>query len=172
MEQSWGWEDGNVLGGDERETSWNGGGTHGRVARRDLPQSTGAPGAAREFVRTHLCREHASRALGTVTLAASEFATQAVLGGGGPMLLRLECHQTTVALSVHYLVSEAVAEQRRGLTGLSSQIIAGISRSSGVDAGKRGERRLWCTIPTGCISLATANLGTDFPGPPSAPQAG
>lgn len=145
------------MGASRAETS------HSRRAHRGRPASSSGLTCA---VSTPL------GPLGTVTLAASEFATQAVLGGGGPMLLRLECHQTTVALSVHYLVSEAVAEQRRGLTGLSSQIIAGISRSSGVDAGKRGERRLWCTIPTGCISLATANLGTDFPGPPSAPQAG
>jgi len=134
--------------------------TRGTVSRSVL-----APGEARDFVRTNLCREHAHRALGTVTLAASEFATQAVLGGSGPLELSLDCHQTTVTLSVRYRVSAAVTAHSQHLADeLSARIIEGISRVSGAEWVNDSERRLWCTIPTGYISLAAAPVHTGIPG--------
>jgi hypothetical protein len=152
------------------DSSSDGQDPHWHTACASLPRSVLAPGAARDFVRENLCYEHASRALGTVTLAASEFATQAVLGGSGPLQICLECNQTTVTLSMRYRLSSAVSMHSRGLADeLSSQIIEGISRVSGAEIGSDGERRLWCTIPTGFISLATGPVRSDIPGQPGPP---
>lgn len=169
MKQTSGRNDGGVVGMTGQETSSNGQEPHWRTARTSLPRSVLAPGAARDFVRENLCYEHASRALGTVTLAASEFTTQAVLGGSGPLQICLECDQTTVTLSVRYRLSAAVSMHGRGVADeLSSQIIEGISRVSGAETGSDGERRLWCTIPTGFISLAPVR--PDIPGRPGPPS--
>lgn len=171
VKQTWGQNNGGVVGRKEPETPCDGRDDHSHTARSSLPRSVLAPGAARDFVRANLCYEHASRALGTVTLAASEFATQAVLGGSGPLTISLECDTTTVTLSVRYRLSAAVSRHSRGLADeLSSQIIEGISRVAGAETANDGERRLWCTIPTGYITLATAPVRPDIPGQPG-PQA-
>jgi hypothetical protein len=88
--------------------------------------------------------------LGTVLLAASEFATQVVLGGRGPFLLSLQCDTATVTVSVRYRPAAAAANHGSGLAERpSSQIVEGVSRVSGVETEADGQRRLWCTIPTG-----------------------
>jgi len=167
VKQSSGSNGGGVVRKTDQETASDEGEAHWRTARASVPRSVLAPSAARDFVRANLCYDHASRALGTVTLAASEFATQAVLGGSGPIQISLECNQTTVTLSVRYRLSAAVSMHSRGLADeLSSQIIEGISRVSGAETGSDGERRLWCTIPTGFISLATGPVRPDNPGQP------
>ena len=155
MEHAWGRDDDGVVRGNDRGTAWGQRGAHMNSARGTMSRSVLAPGEAREFIRANLCREHAHRALGTVTLAASEFVTQAVLGGSGPLVVGLDCDQTTVTLSVRYRVSAAVSTHSLDLADdLSSRIIEGISRASGAEWVNDSERRLWCTIPTGYISLA------------------
>ena len=72
-----------------------------------LARSVLAAGQARGFVEDVLCPRHARSALSAVTLAASEMATQAVLGGQGPMTVTLSCHVTSVTLAVTYTTDTA-----------------------------------------------------------------
>jgi len=143
----------NENGRDEQASA--GGAEDEHMARaRTLMRSVLAPREAREFVETNLCREHAFRALATVQLAATEFASQAVLSGSGPLEISLSCTRTTVTVAVRYPPSAALARQSLILTDeLSTQVIQGISRASGAQTAKDGARRLWCSIATGHISL-------------------
>jgi hypothetical protein len=118
----------NENGRDEQASA--GGAEDEHMARaRTLMRSVLAPREAREFVETNLCREHAFRALATVQLAATEFASQAVLSGSGPLEISLRCTRTTVTVAVRYQPSAALARQSLILTDeLSSQVIQGISQ--------------------------------------------
>ena len=137
---------------------WNGGGdvgSHTRDAGETavLPRSVLAAGRARVFVDENLCAEHARSALSAATLAASEMVTEAVLTGDGPITLRLTCQETTVTLSVTFPTDGAEHDERlRLVDDVAARIIEGISRASGADVVE-GQRRIWCTIPTGYVPM-------------------
>ena len=121
-----------------------------------LSRSVLAAGQAREFVREHLCAEHARPALSAATLAASEMVTEAVLTGDGPITLSLACQATAVTLSVTYPTDGAEHDERlRLVDDVAARIIEGISRASGADVTD-GQRRIWCTIPTGYVPVPTS----------------
>ena len=118
-----------------------------------LAGSVLAAGRARGFVEKVLCPLHARSALSAVTLAASEMATQAVLGGRGPMTVTLSCQATAVTLSVTYTTDTATYDARlRMADEVAARIIEGISRASGNDVVD-GRQRMWCTIPTGFVQV-------------------
>lgn len=118
-----------------------------------LAGSVLAAGRARSFVEEMLCPVHARSALSAVTLAASEMATQAVLGGRGPMTLTLSCQVTSVTLAVTYTTDTATYDVRLRLADeVAAKIIEGISRASGNDVVD-GRQRMWCTIPTGFVPM-------------------
>lgn len=56
-----------------------------------LPTFPGAPSAAREWARRSGCREHAPELLDDALLLISELVTNAVLHGGPPIGLAIDC---------------------------------------------------------------------------------
>ena len=120
-----------------------------------LSRSVLAAGQARGFVAENLCAEHARPALSAATLAASEMVTEAVLTGDGPISLSLTCQTTAVTLAVTFPTDGAEHDERlRLVDDVAARIIEGISRASGADLVE-GQRRIWCTIPTGHVPVPT-----------------
>ncbi len=108
---------------------------------------------ARQFAEEVLCPRHAASTLSAVKLAASEMATQAVLGGRGPLTVTLTCQVTAVTFSVTYASEDACYDERLILADeVAALIIQGISRASGNDVVD-GRQRVWCTIPTGFVPM-------------------
>jgi hypothetical protein len=118
-----------------------------------VPRSLQAPRAARRFVEAGICGEHASRALGAVRLAASEFATQAALIGDGPLTIGLNCDLTTVTVWVVFPTSVPVFGAPLALADdVAARVIEGISGDWGTECLRDAER-LWCSIPTAYRNL-------------------
>lgn len=74
---------------------------HRDVARTTLHHAPSAAGAARRFVRNHLCPVHAAGALDAVQLIVSELVTNAVEHGRPPVVLTLLCNADLVTIGVH-----------------------------------------------------------------------
>jgi anti-sigma regulatory factor (Ser/Thr protein kinase) len=65
-----------------------------------LPASVHAPSIAREFLSEALCSLHGSAVLDDAKLLTSETITNAVLYGGPPIVLAVECSETTMEVRV------------------------------------------------------------------------
>ena len=114
-----------------------------------LPATPEAASWARSWVRERLCREHAAAAEGAATLLASEAVTLAVLHGGPPLAVSVECRVTRVLISVADstdgdLVPEDLDDRLR------VTLISKVAREWGVDR-VRGGKVLWCSVPTGAV---------------------
>jgi anti-sigma regulatory factor (Ser/Thr protein kinase) len=89
-----------------------------------LPTFTGAPAAAREWARRSGCREHALEMLDDALLLISELVTNAVLHGGPPIVLAIDCDGEGLHVRVRdgspaeprRRSADADAEGGRGLT--------------------------------------------------------
>ena len=105
----------------------------------------------RAFVHRSLCRRHANRIRGPVRLAASEYSTEAALQGEGPFAVRLNCHVSTVTVSVVYTAAQAIEDPHlEQPPKISYRIIDNISLASGREVDGR-KHTLWCTVPTGYV---------------------
>ena len=142
-----------AVGGDPLAARRTFPGVHADTMQTTVPRSLKAPGAARRFVEASICGEHASRALGAVRLAASEFATQAALIGNGPLTIGLNCDLTTVTVWVVFPTSVPVFGAPLALADdVAARVIEGISCDWGADCLRDAER-VWCTIPTAYKNL-------------------
>lgn len=65
-----------------------------------LPASSVSPAAAREWARRSGCPEHAAELLDDALLLITELVTNAVLHGGPPILLAIECDDTALRVRV------------------------------------------------------------------------
>lgn len=137
-----------AVGGDPLAACRTFHGVHADTMQTTVPRSLRAPREARRFVEAGICGEHASRALGAVRLAASEFATQAALIGDGPLTIGLNCDLTTVTVWVVFPTSVPVFGAPLALADdVAARVIEGISGDWGTECLRDAER-LWCTIPS------------------------
>jgi|SRR5690349_5581615 hypothetical protein len=142
-----------AVGGDPLAARRTFPGVHADTMQTTVPRSLQAPRAARRFVEAGICGEHASRALGAVRLAASEFATQAALIGNGPLTIGLNCDLTTVTVWVVFPTSVPVFGAPLALADdVAARVIEGISGDWGTECLRDAER-LWCSIPTAYRNL-------------------
>ena len=142
-----------AVGGDAQTVRRPFHGVHADTTQTTVPRSLQAPRAARRFVEAGICGEHASRSLGAVRLAASEFATQAALIGDGPLTIGLNCDLTTVTLWVVFPTSVPVFGAPLALADdVAARVIEGISGDWGTEC-LRDAQRLWCTMPTEYTNL-------------------
>lgn len=65
-----------------------------------LPASSVSPAAAREWARRSGCREHALDLLEDALLLITELVTNAVLHGGPPILLAIDCDERSLHVRV------------------------------------------------------------------------
>lgn len=135
-------------------------------ATRTLQNSLLAPAEARTFVAEQICLLHDPLAIGAAALVASEVVTHAALSGGGPITIALQCHITTLTLSVTCSIDgpSETAELRLG-DPIAGMIIDRICRSSGTLPTEHG-LTMWCTIPTGYIPVRTTPAWTSLSDPP------
>lgn len=118
-----------------------------------IAPSRRAPSQARRFVEQFLCTTHAQDAESALLLAASEMATQAVLGGQGPCELALGCRGTVATLALTYTTDTVLRDDRIRLADdVAARVVDGVSLASGVDV-VAGRQRLWCVIATGFVPL-------------------
>jgi len=118
-----------------------------------IAPSRRAPSQARRFVEQSLCLTHARDAENALLLAASEMATQTVLGGQGPFEIALGCRATVATLALTYTTDSVLRDDRIRLADdVAARVVDGVSLASGVDV-VAGRQRLWCVIPTGFVPL-------------------
>lgn len=83
-----------------------------------LPSASVSAAAAREWARHHGCQEHALDLLDDALLLITELVTNAVLHGGPPILLAIECDDA----SLHVRVRDgSPAHPTRREVGLESE---------------------------------------------------
>jgi hypothetical protein len=122
-------------------------------ASRSLHGSLRAPAQARAFIAERLCRRHDLVASSAAALVASELVTYAVSRGDGPIAVAIECHVTTVSLSVTCSTDgPSGASELRLADPIADMIVAGICRASGTVVADR-RLTMWCTIPTGYLPV-------------------
>lgn len=61
----------------------------------ELPLDETSPARAREFLRHATCAEHASHVLEDAVLLVSEVVTNSVVHGGPPIVVAVDCENTT-----------------------------------------------------------------------------
>ena len=116
-----------------------------------LERSLQAPAQARTFVAQRLCERHGLLADAAAGLVTSELVTDAVLGGGGPVAVAIECHVTFLRLSVTRSTDRpAGSSELRLADPVADMIVAGICRASGTLVAD-GALTMWCTFPTGFL---------------------
>ena len=86
---------------------------------RVLPASSVSPAAARDWARHAGCQVHAVDLLDDALLLITELVTNAVLHGGPPILLAIEC-------------DEAVLDQVLGEGSVCSQEVGEVTGTTGV----------------------------------------
>lgn len=89
-------------------------------AVRELPVGRRAPGEARRFLEQVGCSEHATALLEPAVLLVSELVTNAVLHGGPPLVVEVDCDEVSLQVRV-----------RDGGTALPVQREAGDDAESG-----------------------------------------
>jgi hypothetical protein len=124
-------------------------------ATRTLQSSLRAPAEARTFVAERICPRHDPVAIAAAALVASEVVTHAVLSSGGLIIIALQCHVTTLTLSVT-CSQDGLPEtpELRLADPVASMIVDRICRSSGTLSTEHG-LTMWCTIPTGYLPVRT-----------------
>lgn len=65
-----------------------------------LPASSVSPAAAREWAKRNGCSQHAAELLDDALLLITELVTNAVLHGGPPILLAIECDERSLRVRV------------------------------------------------------------------------
>ncbi len=142
-------------------------------ATRTLQSSLLAPAEARTFVAERTCPRHDPLAIAAAALVASEVVTHAALSGDGPITIALQCHVTTLTLSVTCsLDGPSETPELRLADPIASMIVDRICRSSGTLSTDHG-LTMWCTIPTGYLPVRTSQAWmTSHSNPPvsSRPQ--
>jgi hypothetical protein len=134
-------------------------------ATHTLQSSLLAPVEARTFVAEQICLRHDPLAIGAAALVASEVVTQAVLSGEGPITIALQCHVTTLTLSVTCSVdAPSETPELRLADPIAGMIVDKICRSSGALTTEDG-LTMWCTIPTAYIR-ASRGWATSLSNPP------
>lgn len=121
------------------------------LARLALTSSTGAPGAARRFVRARLGPSHgdaAGDAVDVAELLVTEVVTNAVVHGAPPLVLELECDDVRVRVRVDDASSSLPAPRRasdedQGGRGLV--LVDVLSAAWGVETAATG-KRVWFTV--------------------------
>jgi hypothetical protein len=121
------------------------------TATRTLRSTLRAPAEARAFVAESTCPRHDLLAAAAAALVASEVVTHAALSGDGSITIALQCHVTTLALSVTCsLDGPPVTPAMRLADPVAGMIVERICRSSGTLRTAHG-LTMWCTIPTGYL---------------------
>jgi hypothetical protein len=142
-------------------------------ATRTLQSSSRAPAEARTFVAERICPRHDPVAIAAAALVASEVVTHAALSSEGPITIALQCHVTTLTLSVTCSLDGASETPELQLADpIASMIVDRICRSSGALSTEHG-LTIWCTIPTGYLPMQTSRAWmTSHSSPPvsSRPQ--
>jgi hypothetical protein len=124
-------------------------------ATRTLQSSSRAPAEARTFVAERTCPQHDLLAMVAAALVASEVVTHAVLSGDGPITIALQCHVTTLTLSVTCsLDGPPETPELRLADPIAGRIVDRICRSSGALCTDHG-LTMWFTIPTGYLPVRT-----------------
>ena len=118
-------------------------------AQRELPVSHQSPALAREFLKQVSCKEHHSSLVDDALLLTSELVTNAVLHGGPPLVIAVDCDGERLQIRVRdgspALMPEprdagAGEEDGRGLA-----LVAAMSDSWGVDPVPDG-KYVWFVI--------------------------
>jgi hypothetical protein len=142
-------------------------------ATRTLQNSSLASAEARTFVAERTCPRHDPLAIAAAALVTSEVVAHAALSGEGPITIALQCHVTTLTLSVTCSMNGPPERpQLRLADPIASMIVDGICRSSGTLPTEHGVT-MWCTIPTGYLPVRTLQPWmTSYSDPPvsSRPQ--
>jgi len=129
-------------------------------ATRTLQGSLLAPAEARAFVAERICPRHDRVAFAAAALVASELVTHAVLSGEGPIAVALQCHVTTLTLSVTCSMDGlSETSELRLADPVAGMIVTKICRSSGTVPAPHG-LTMWCTIPTGYLPFLTRERGS------------
>jgi hypothetical protein len=129
-------------------------------ATRTLQSSLLAPAEARTFVAERICPRHAPLAIAAAALVASEVVTHAGLSGEGPITITLQCHVTTLTLSVTCSMDgPSETTELRLADPIAGMIVDRICRSCGTLPTEDG-MTMWCTIPTGYLSVRTSRAWT------------
>jgi hypothetical protein len=125
------------------------------TATRTLRSTLRAPAEARTFVAEGTCPRHDLLASAAAALVASEVVTHAALSGDGSITIALECHVTTLALSVTCALDGPPATPEMRLADpVAGMIVDRICRSSGTLRTAHG-LTMWYTIPTGYLPVPT-----------------
>ena len=85
-----------------------------------LPATAGSPAAAREWARHSGCQNHVPELMDDALLLISELVTNAVLHGGPPISLAIECDETLLHVRV-----------RDGSSALPAPRVAGVEAEGG-----------------------------------------
>jgi len=117
-------------------------------AELELPVSREAPALAREFLRGSTCAEHHSEVVDDAVLLVSELVTNSVLHGGPPVVVAVDCDESTLQVRVRDGSPDLPAprdaahgdENGRGLA-----LVAEMSADWGVDTEKDG-KHVWFVI--------------------------
>lgn len=116
----------------------------------ELPVSWEAPQLARTFLRNASCQEHQAAVLEDAVLLVSELVTNSVLHGGPPVVVAVDCDETTMRVRVRdgstdmpELREPGVSDERgRGLS-----LVAKMSDAWGVERDPGG-KYVWFALRT------------------------
>lgn len=117
-------------------------------AERELPVSHESPGLAREFLRTATCAQHHSSLVDDAVLLTSELVTNAVLHGGPPLVVAVECDGQRLQVQVRDGALEQPTPRdsaRSDESGRGLALVAALSEDWGVDPVDDG-KYVWFVI--------------------------
>ncbi len=116
---------------------------------RELPLSRSAPALARAFLREATCVAHAGEVLDDAVLLVSEVVTNAVLHGGSPIVVTVECDGRALQVRVRDGSPVLPTPRETGSTddenGRGLRLIDLISAEWGVDPAPEG-KNVWFRV--------------------------